>query len=308
MALLLAALAGIGGHWAVNHYRERPRPPVFQDDPRLRFHSGAFLAREAVSHFRALPPNEQRVLKADLRAALSDLESWSRGLPARAGLVCLGERHDDTVRRFLALQVLPRLDYRVLMLETGEDGLGALRQTLARDGRAMLLGARIDQVMRAVSRSGVPARLVAIDENEGERRRRTRRRPGDDSVPGREETLTRKSLQHWQPGERAVILMGALHCRNTPGWLFHRLAQARPADRDDAMLAAVVLARSQETGARLLYYVLEEMGIHREVLVVPDVSRFPREVLSWLPQVADAFAGYRSVLLFDDTIAPRSER
>jgi hypothetical protein len=94
--------------------------------------------------------------------------------------------------------------------------------------------------------------------------------------------------------------MGALHCRDTPGWLFHRLANARAAPHGHDMLAVAALARSQEAGARLLFYLLEEMDIHRSILVIPDVAHFPRQILSWLPQVADAFAGYRSVLLFDD--------
>ena len=64
------------------------------------------------------------------------------------------------------------------------------------------------------------------------------------------------------------------------------------------------MARYQESGAQLLFYLLEEMGIQRKVLVIPDVSRFPRQLLAWLPPAAGALAGFQSVILFDDMTRP----
>jgi hypothetical protein len=299
-AILFVMLAGIAAKWATDNFSGRSDPQNLVDDPRLKFRSGAYIAQEAVNRYRALPANERRTLKDDLLASLSDLEDWSRGAALDARLICLGERHDNAVRRFIALQVLPRLNYRVLMLETGEDSLAELKRTLILDGMALLLGARIDSIMHAVGRNGVPPRLVGIDETREELQRRMDRTSEDHGVPTREETLTRKVVTHWREDSRVVVLMGALHCRDTRGWLFHRLASTRPGPNGHDMLAVAALARSQEAGARLLFYLLEEMGIQRRILVIPDVARFPRQIQSWLPQVADAFAGYRSVLLFDD--------
>ena len=62
----------------------------------------------------------------------------------------------------------------------------------------------------------------------------------------------------------------------------------------------MILARYREASAQVLMYLLEEMGLGREIVVIPQVSRFPRLIQQWLPITADALAGYDSAILFDD--------
>jgi len=294
-ALLLTALFAVALHWAAANFTDAPTPaPVF-DDPRLMPQPGAHIARDAAARYRKLPPNEQRAAREAVLASLASLDEWAAA-SSKAGFLCLGERHDDRVRAFMASQLLPRLNYQILMVEAGEDELDALLLALGSTGPASLLGARFDKVMRAVGRGGKAPSLVAIDETRAQRKQRT---GGGTST--REDTLVDKVRTRWRVGQRHVALVGALHCRDVAGWFFQRVAANDPRIARAGMQATAVMARYQESGAQLLFYLLEEMGIQRDVLVISDVARFPREILLWLPPAAGALAGYQSVILFDDT-------
>jgi len=297
--LLTAALLAMAAHWAVGSYRAERRPAHAPIDPRLASHGGAHLALQAAARYRALPPHERRALREAAHRSLSDLDTWAAGSAREAGLVCIGERHDDQIREFLARAVLPRLAPDRLMVEAGEDRLAAMQAAAGAGEQVSLLGARFDHVMSAAPADGDPPLLVAVDETAAERARRTRARAGDPTVPGREDTLTAKVRAGWREGARHVLLLGALHCRDVAGWTFHRLAREDARIAAHGMLGVVVMARDQESGAQLLFYLLEEMGIRREVLVIPDLRRFPHEIQGWLLPVADAFAGYRAAILFD---------
>ena len=293
-ALLVAGLAATGMRWAVDHYTGAPvAAPVF-DDPRLGFHGAAHLARSAVQRYRDLPPYERRALNEALRDSLDDLDDW-RNAVRDAGLLCLGERHDAAVRAFLASRVLPRVDYRVLMLETGSRDLERLVDAWRHGEPAMLLGAPAAGLLAdAYSRRPRPL-LAAIDEPAS-----ASAQPDAAAPPRREQRLVRAVEEHWRPGQRNAVVFGALHCRDLPGWMYHEIARARPDIAAAGMHGTVMLARYQEPGAQILFFLLEEMGFQRTVYAVSDVRRFPRQVQDWLPPTADALAGYRSALLFDE--------
>ena len=104
----------------------------------------------------------------------------------------------------------------------------------------------------------------------------------------------------WRRGQRHAVVFGALHCRDLPGWMYHEVRRAHPAIAAAGIDGTVLLARYQEPGAQILFYLLEEIGLGRDVIAIPDVSRFPREVQDWLPPTADALAGYGSAILFDE--------
>jgi hypothetical protein len=299
-ALLLTMLAALTLHWAAANFTDAPAPAPIFDDPRLVLQPGAHIARAAVARYEGLPPNERRAVRVGVRASLSTLDDWATAT-ARAGFLCLGERHDDRIREFIASLLSTRLSYQVLMLEAGEDELDSLLSVVGTGGPASLLGARIDGVMHAVGRDGEAPVLVAIDETAAERKRRSR-----GGVTRRETTLASKVSRGWRDGQHHVALLGALHCRDVQGWLFRRVREGDPRIARGGMHSSAVMARYQEPSAQLLFYLLEEMGIRREVLVITDVSRFPREVLLWLPPVAAAFAGFHSVILFDDAAVPET--
>jgi len=289
--LVLALLAAGALRWAAEHYREAPRPPGVFDDPRLSFHRAAHLARTAVRRYRALPPYERRALNEALRASLVGLPRWSRELQARARTLCLGERHDAVSRAFLATRVLPRLDYRTLMLETGARALTRLLSAHGRGEPVSLLDAPVGGVLADALARRPPARLVAIDEPAA---------AGARGAAPREERLVAALAGRWRQEERTVVIFGALHCRDLPGWMYHELARTHPRIADAGMHGSVMLARYREPGAQILFYLLEEMGFEGPVLAVADVRRFPRQVQDWLPPTADALAGYQSALLFDE--------
>jgi hypothetical protein len=97
-----------------------------------------------------------------------------------------------------------------------------------------------------------------------------------------------------------VVLFGALHCRDVPGWMLHRVSREDERVAAAGVHGAVLLARYQEPAAQVLFYLLEEIGIAHRILTIPDIARFPRQIQLWIPPLADALAGYHGAILFDE--------
>jgi hypothetical protein len=293
-ALLITALIAIGFGWAVEHYRARPGPAQVAGDPRLSFRPAAHLARSAVRDFRALTIDQQRVLRDDLSAATSTLDVWAREHVNATSVLCLGERHEDAIRAFIGREVLSRIDYQVLMLETSQAQLQAM---LARfdDGQSVtLLDASLNGILNAARTHRPAVKIIAIDEYQASRHSSAR------TLSNRESSLVARIRAEWRPGRRHAILFGALHCRAQSGWMMHRLAQQDARIRRAGIKGAVVLARYREASAQVLMYLLEEIGLGREIVVIPQISLFPKLIQQWLPITADALAGYDSAIMFDD--------
>lgn len=301
-ALLLALLAATALRWATEHFTDAPsRPPVF-DDPRLSHHQAAHLARAAVRAWRELPPYERRALAEALAASTTGLDRWAAQTAARAGLVCLGERHADATRRFVARKILPRLAPQTLMLETGAPELAAILERHRHGEPATLLGADLGPILDAAADLAGRPLLVGIDESAAERKRRAH---AEDPGTSREDILVARVRKHWRDGAQHVVLFGALHCRDLPGWMFRRIARSDPRIAGAGMLGVTLLERDEQPGAQMLFYLLEEMGLDADVVVIPDISRFPRQIQAWLPPAAGALAGFDSAILFDAGVAVR---
>jgi hypothetical protein len=292
-ALALAALIATSLNWAFEHYRPRAQATTQFDDPRLSFRPAAHLAQGAVRAFRAMPAAEQQALREELIASTSTLAVWAREHANTASVLCLGERHEDATRAFIAQQVLPRINYQVLMLETSQTQLQVMIESFDKGHRVDLLSASLNGILTA-TRAQVPAiRIVAIDERQNARR-------SAQTQPSRESLLVARIRSEWRPGQRHTVLFGALHCRAAAGWMMHRLIHEDARIQRAGAMSAVVLARYREASAQVLMYLLEEIGLGDDIVVIPRVSHFPKLVQKWLPLTVDAFAGFDSALLFDD--------
>jgi hypothetical protein len=291
-ALLLSVLLAIGLAWVFEHYRERPHPPPSLDDSRLSIRPAAHLARSAVRRFHALPAVRQQALRDALRASISTLDVWAGKQGKAASVLCLGERHENSTRAFIAAEILPLLDYQVLMLEASQTQLQTMLGQLDAAQPVTLLHASLDEVLNVSKARIPPVRIVAIDEHQTTNKVR--------QTSDRESSLVRHIRQAWQQEQRHVVLFGALHCRAEPGWMMYRLVHEDARIRRAGALGIVILARYREASAQVLMYFLEEIGLGRGIAVVAQVSLFPKLIQKWLPLVADAFAGYDSAIVFDD--------
>ena len=301
IAGLVLLLAGMGVRWAVEHYDPDAVPPP-RVDAQLGFDSTGYLVNEALERYRALPAEERRAVTRALRDAIVDGDTWMAHINRQPlDMLCLGERHQDTVRQFLSRDLLGKLDMDVLMLEAGSDTMLRIRQARsAGDGPQTLLGAGIDDILDAVAARDPAPAVIPVDESEVQRRARLRLARADLSRRAREDTIVANLRRRWQPGVRHVILFGALHCRDLPGWFYHRLPREDPRISVERVANVVLLPRSHEPSAQMLFALLEAMGWGETVLAVPDTSRFPGQVEAWLPPVSDAFATYAGAIFFDD--------
>jgi hypothetical protein len=279
----------------------RPAAEPVVGDPRLSIRPAAHLARRAVRNFRALPIDEQQALREQLTAVTSTLDAWAREQADSASVLCLGERHEDSTRTFIANEILPRIDYQVLMLETSQAQLQTILVEYGKGRPVTLLNASVGEVLRATMARTPAVKIIAIDENQ-------LANSSIRTLPDREIALVARIREEWRQGQRHAVLFGALHCRAEPGWMLHQLPQNDSRIRRAGIMGAVVLARYREAGAQVLMYLLEEIGFGDEILVVSKVSKFPKLIAQWLPITADAFAGYDSAILFDDRTARRSIR
>lgn len=295
-ALLLAALFAIVLGWAIEHYRARPQVTQSVGDPRLSFRPAAHLARGAVRKYHALPTAERQELRDELLASMSSVDEWARDHVADTSVLCIGERHEESIRTFVATAILPRLHYQILMLETSRAQLHTMLVEFDKHQPVKLLAAPLNAILNATRTSQPAAQVIAIDEHQAATR-------GPRTLPGRESALVARIREEWQPGHQYTVLFGALHCRREPGWMLHQLAAEDPRIRRAGIMGTVILARYREASAQVLMYLLEEIGLGREVVVVPRVARFPKRIQRWLPLVADAFAGYDSAILFDERVA-----
>lgn len=293
-ALLLTVLFAIGLGWSFENYRPRPLPDQHAGDPRLSFRPAAHLARRAVHEFRALPDDKQQELRDQLIASMSSIDEWAREHASRVSLLCLGERHEDAIRAFIADQLMPRLDYQVLMLETSQAQLRTMLHQFNKGRPVRLLDASLNAILSSAKALKPPAQIIAIDEYQAVATGSAR------PLGGREDSLVARIRQQWHPAQQYMVLFGALHCRAEPGWMLYRIAHEDERIRRAGIMGAVVLARYREASAQVLMYMLEEIGLGREIVVIPRVSDFPILIQRWLPITADAFAGYDSAILFDD--------
>ncbi|MFT5449788.1 MAG: hypothetical protein ACI9DC_004986 [Gammaproteobacteria bacterium] len=304
-ALLTIALLAIVVNWALEHYRASPIPDRPPEDPRFAVRHTAYLAYRAAAHFQALNADEQRDLRAQVVASMSTLDEWAQQYASAADLLCLGERHEDAVRAFIASQVLPRLSFQVLMLETSRLQLHELIARFNQHKPAIMLGASLAPILRAALSRQPPVRVLAIDEPQGLRRRESNAVVA--SVPtnlqvDRESAVVERIRAQWKVGQQHIILFGALHCRFAAGWMMGKLTEDDHRIRDAGISSAVVLARQHEGSAQMLMYLLEEMDLARDIVVIPQISRFPRLIQQWLPPVTEAIADYDSAIVFDERL------
>lgn len=300
--VLLVALMALATRWAIEHHDSAPSADAVTRDPRLSFAHAAHLGRSALEAYRRLPAAEQDRLRKALEENLWTLSRWSATIRERGPrFLCLGERHRDAVRRFLAASVLPRLPLEVMMLEADLSWVrAALEAHAAGEPVPHLLDATMTPIFDALATFHSSADIIGVDESALERRARRSLSRADLSRLAREDTILTNLRRRWQPGKRHVVLFGALHCRDLPQWLFARLPRESDVVDRAQSLNTVVLARYQEPAIQLLMYLLEEMGLRGSAWVVPDTTRFPQRLLQWLPNVTDAFATYDSAILFDD--------
>lgn len=275
LAWPLAVLLIVSGVlWYREVFPEQPGDIVLEP---IRVQAAQRQAGVALERLRALPPVEQDRIVEAIDAALQPPADWLEKL-ARTDyrILCLGEHHEPSTRRFLAETFFSHYPVDVLLLEASPAELALIEQGLV-DGRdyVPLLDADMGAVLRAVRKRNPDARVRGIEETRAQVATRKEREGS------RDQTLARNFWQSWQPGQRNVILYGALHCADESTWLYHHLREQMPAREGVPMRNIRVIGTHQHAPTRAFVIFLDALGMGRKDFVLADTGIVPLPVRHW---------------------------
>ncbi len=267
-------------------------PPNRQRIQHPGHHPGAL---EALARYRALPAAEQTAIRDGLGAAMVPVETWIDGLgEAELRLLCLGENHDDHTRRFLADSFFSRFEADALLLETTPRELVAIRRRIARGSSYVpLLDADIAAVINAAVGRNPDLLIRGVEELPIQMQRHRR------GVGSREQSIAR-NIAHWLGEDwRHVVLIGALHCKDLPQWLYRTALAEIPGLTVANTLNVRVLGEHQDGPLEAFVYFLDEIGLEPGDFAIPDTASLPRPLRQWFLLLWDQTMGpYRALVVF----------
>lgn len=252
-------------------------------------------AERALATMQELPPIEQWRLRERLAAALQPVHAWVDDLhESDPRILCLGEQHEPSTRRFLAERILDRYAVDALMIEATPRELERIEAWL-REGREYvpLLNADIGSVLRTVRRRNPGVVVRGIEETAAQADAR------DGGEGSRDRSLVRNFWRAWQPGGRNVILYGALHCSDRGMWLYRHLREQLPAREDVRMRNVRVLGTEQHVPTRAFAYLLHGLQLGQADFAIADTDALPPQLRQWLPFFSeDVLSRYAAVVIF----------
>jgi hypothetical protein len=299
--VIAAILAGYGlilllltaHEWAQKVF---PRPPHEAPNvARIQHPLSHPTAVRALQRFDHLSDVDRHALKRELASSLTPTGQWLADHNASAyTIVCLGELHAEATRRYLANAVLNALSIDLLLLESTPKNLSRLKRWMAADRDYVpLLGADIGSALLAAMGRNPAVEIYGIEET-------GRQADAAAGTSGsRDRAIARNFWRRYQPGRRHLILFGALHCANTPHWLFDNLRVQAPEKLRIRMINVQVLGEHQNGSLEAFLYFLDEIGLPTTDFVVSDTRGLPRQIYVWFPALdRQILSKYAAVMVF----------
>lgn len=286
--------------WARENYVPSPAPRVKTGDARVQFPDYNHLRVNALRRYSEIPPAERDRLKQNLRSAMVHLNDWLDWLEnASPELICLGEKHDDYTRDFLARRFFSRYPTDVLMLEMRDRDLEIVSSLVqAGSPRLSLLNADITGILRSAMRANPGVEVHAIEETREQLVSRLNRHSGS-----REDSILKNFEARFERGRRNVVLYGALHCTDDAHWLLNKI-RTEQRDVTDTLGVNVVNAHGGG-GIESFVNFAEDIGLTSPPFVIPRTAMLDDEIYSWFPPLAQLFRSYDAVIVFDPKAADR---
>jgi hypothetical protein len=282
-----------GYEWIVEEYPRRPsKPPSSERIQHPFYHEEA---TRVLQRFSRLPKSEKAAIKEKLESALISLEEWMAHLgQSDYQIICIGELHEESTRDFLAEEFFAKFSTDVLLLEATPKDLKRLVKKME-GGRDYfpLLKADIMNILRTVKDRNPAVKIWGIEETAQQQKdQRGNSNPRDQSIAD-------NFWDKFQPGQRHIILFGALHCTNESNWLFKNLRDQAPLPLKERMLNVQVLGEHQSGPLEAFVYFLDEIGIEKKSFVIPDTSALHPIVYELFPLLSrEIFEKYCSLLVF----------
>ena len=300
-ALLIAAvvvllgLAWIVAEWAWSHFVPSPEPFEAPADAFVRHVGYEDMAIRALVAFEAMPASRRRALVDNLRRHLGDLElEVARLRDSRVRILCIGERHLEATRRFLAEAVIPELAVDVLLLEAPDPAWSALAERIdAGEPVVPLLGADIAAVVRAARRARPDVVVTGIDESASQKAQRIHLDRGSRDI-----SIARNLRSQVRRDKRHAVIFGALHCADQPNWMYRRIQLGEHRVDREAIRNVNVIGEHQDGTLEAFLAFIHGIGVERRQFMVTDVGALDRLIFTWFPGLTRSFQRFDSVIVF----------
>jgi hypothetical protein len=303
--LILVGLAWLAGEWARLRFVPSPTPIQVPADAFVQHAGYEAVASKAIQAFAAMPLSRQRSLVENLRSNLGTLDSeLGRLNRSRLTILCIGENHMASTRRFLAETALPALALDVLLLETPDDELpGILSRIDAGLAEVPLLDEDIAAIVRS-ARGANPAIVIAgIDESISQKAQRVYRNRGSRDV-----SIAGNLRSHIRRGKRHAVLFGALHCADQPNWMYRRIRLGEHRVTREEIVNINVIGEHQDGTLEAFVAFIHAIGIERRNFMVADTGALDRLIFTWFPALTRSFLRFDAVIVFQEHAHAHSSR
>ncbi len=295
--LILLGLAWSAAQWARLNFVPSPTPIEIPADAFVQHAGYEELATKAIEAFDAMPASRRRALVENLRANLGDLhEELARLNASRFTILCIGERHMATTRRFLAEVVLPALTIDVLLLETPGDALPEIMSRIdAGLAEVDLLDADIAAIVRSVRGTNPAIAIAGIDETATQKAQRVHRKRGSRDI-----SITGNLRSHVRRGKRHAVLFGALHCADQPNWMYRRVRLSEHRVKREEIRNINVIGEHQDGTLEAFLAFTQAIGVERRNFIIADTSALERLIFTWFPALTRSFLRFDAVIVFHE--------
>jgi hypothetical protein len=295
--LILLGLVWSAAQWARLNFVPSPTPIEIPADAFVQHAGYEELATKVIEAFDAMPASRRRALVENLRANLGDLgEELTRLNASRFAILCIGERHMATTRRFLAEVMLPALTIDVLLLETPGDALPEIMSRIdAGLAEVELLDADIAAIVRSVRGTNPAIVIAGIDESATQKAQRVHRKRGSRDI-----SITGNLRSHVRRGKRHAVLFGALHCADQPNWMYQRARLTEHRVKPEEIRNTNVIGEHQDGPLEAFLVFIHAIGIERRNFLIADTGTLDRLIYAWFPALTRSFLRFEAVIVFQE--------
>ena len=294
---ILLGLVWITAQWARLNFVPSPTPIEVPVDAVVQHAGYEAMATMAIEAFAAMPAPRRRTLVENLRANLGNLDEELRRLGAsRWTILCIGERHMATTRRFLAEIMLPALAVDVLLLETPSDALPGITSSIdAGLTKVPLLGEDIAAIVRSARRTNPAIVIAGIDESASQKAQRAHRKRGSRDI-----SIAGNLRSHIRLGKRHAVLFGALHCADQPNWMYRRIRLGEHRVNREEIRNVNVIGEHQDGTLEAFLTFIHAIGIERRQFMIADTGGLDRLIFTWFPDLTRSFLRFDAVVVFQE--------
>ncbi|MCG6910740.1 MAG: hypothetical protein LJE94_11535 [Deltaproteobacteria bacterium] len=273
-----------------------PRRSVSHLNPqRVQHPSLHYLATDALKAFFGMPEIERDAVTDNLSENLISVDQWLVHLQrADYQILCIGELHEESTRRFLADAFFSNFSLDTLLIEASPEALRHLNKTVAA-GHAYfpLLGADMTSILKKARAKNPKIEIHAIEDVD------TKENNSSGQAVPRDQTMAQNFWRRYRPGLRHAVLIGSLHCMYQSGWFFGFIRDQSPEHFNPSLLNACILEEHQNGLLEAFVFFLDGIGLNMENIVVLDTTALHPLIYQWFSLLdQQILSQYQSVVVF----------